>query len=82
MRTQGGWSVARIWRLDIPAGRALAFRAGTRNSLVILPLALAVPGAIPLLPAIIVTQTMVELLASVMYMQLIPKLGASFSENK
>lgn len=72
-----GWTVARLWRLDAPAGRAVAFSAGTRNSLVVLPLALAVPGAIPVLPAIIVTQTMVELVASVIYMRLIPRLGAT-----
>lgn len=71
-----GWAVARLLRLDAPAGRAVAFSAGTRNSLVVLPLALAVPAAIPVLPAIIVTQTMVELVASVIYMRLIPKLGA------
>jgi len=72
-----GWTVARLWRLDAPAGRAVAFSAGTRNSLVVLPLALAVPGAIPVLPAIIVTQTMVELVASVIYMRLIPRLGVA-----
>lgn len=71
-----GWAVARLLRLDAAAGRAVAFSAGTRNSLVVLPLALAVPGAIPVLPAIIVTQTMVELVASVIYMRLIPRLGA------
>lgn len=74
-----GWLVARLSSLDAPAGRALAFSSGTRNSLVVLPLALAVPGAIPILPAIIVTQTMVELIASVVYMRLIPKLGANHS---
>lgn len=47
--------------LDAPAGRAIAFSAATRNSLVVLPLAFAVPGAMPLLPAIVVAQTMVEL---------------------
>ena len=72
-----GWTAARIWRLEVPAGRALAFSTGTRNSLVVLPLALAIPGAIPIVPAIIVTQTMVELLASILYMQLIPKLGST-----
>lgn len=72
-----GWTVARLSRLDAPAGRAVAFSAGTRNSLVVLPLALAVPGAIPVLPAIIVTQTMVELVASVIYMRLIPRLGVA-----
>ena len=50
-----GWGVSRLFRLDAPAGRAVAFSAGTRNSLVVLPLALVVPGAIPILPAVIVT---------------------------
>jgi hypothetical protein len=36
-----------------------------------------VPGAIPVLPAIIVTQTMVELVGSVIYMRLISKPGDS-----
>ena len=71
-----GWTVARVARLEAPAGRAVAFSSATRNSLVVLPLALAVPGAIPVLPAIIVTQTMIELVASVIYMRLMPKLGA------
>lgn len=71
-----GWTIARLMGLGASAGRAIAFSTGTRNSLVILPLALAVPGAIPVLPAIIVTQTLVELLASVAYMHLMPQLGA------
>src|SRR5256885_9866152 len=66
-RLQGDWSsdvcssdllVARAFRLPAASGRAVAFSAGTRNSLVVLPLALAVPGAIPVLPAVIVTQTL------------------------
>ena len=72
-----GWVVARLLRLEAVAGRAVAFSAGTRNSLVILPLALAVPGAIPVLPSIIVTQTMVELISELIYIRLIPKLGAN-----
>lgn len=72
-----GWSVSRLFRLDAPAGRAIAFSAATRNSLVVLPLAFAVPGAVPLLPAIIVTQTLVELISELIYMRLIPKLGSS-----
>ncbi|CDM91106.1 arsenic resistance protein [Xenorhabdus bovienii] len=70
-----GWCVSRIFGLETTAGRAVAFSAGTRNSLVILPLALAVPGAIPILPAVIVTQTMVELVSQLVYIRLIPKLG-------
>lgn len=70
-----GWGVARLFGLDAPLGRAVAFSAGTRNSLVILPLALAVPGGAPLLPAVIVTQTLVELVASLAYMKVMPRLG-------
>ena len=69
-----GWLMGRLFRLDAPAVRAIAFSAGTRNSLVVLPLALAVPGAIPVLPAIIVTQTIVELVSELIYVRLIPKL--------
>jgi ACR3 family arsenite efflux pump ArsB len=70
-----GWGVSRLMRLAPEAGRAIAFSAGTRNSLVVLPLALVVPEAIPLVPAIIVTQTLIELLAELAYIRLIPRLG-------
>ena len=66
--------MGRLFRLDVPAGRAIAFSTSTRNSLVVLPLVLAVPGAIPVLPAIIVTQTLVELISELIYVRLIPKL--------
>lgn len=69
-----GKLVAWIFRLDAPAGRSIAFSASTRNSLVILPLAFAVPGGVPVLPAIIVTQTLVELISELLYVRLIPKL--------
>ncbi|MGF7213520.1 ACR3 family arsenite efflux pump ArsB [Skermanella aerolata] len=70
-----GWFTAQLFRLDAPAGRAVAFSAATRNSLVVLPLAFAVPGAIPVLPAIIVTQTLVELVSELIYVRLVSKLG-------
>lgn len=70
-----GWGTSRLFKLEPPAGRAVAFSAGTRNSLVVLPLALAVPGAIPILPAIIVTQTLVELVAELVYVRVIARLG-------
>ena len=69
-----------IWLIAVPvvpAARSVAFSAATRNSLVVLPLALAVPGAIPVLPAIIVTQTLVELVASLFYVRLLARLGAN-----
>jgi ACR3 family arsenite transporter len=69
-----GWGVGRLFRLEAPAGRAMAFSAATRNSLVVLPLAFTVPGGVPLLPAIIVTQTLVELIGELIYIRLMPKL--------
>lgn len=70
-----GWLCARIFSLDAPAGRSIAFSAAPRNSLVVLPLAFAVPGAIPVLPAIIVTQTLVELVSELVYVRFVAKLG-------
>ena len=74
-----GWFSGRAFRL--PAGQklAVAFSASTRNSLVVLPLGLAIPGAVPMIPAIIVTQTLVELLAELVYVKvaLVKRLGDS-----
>lgn len=72
-----GWGMGRAFGLTTEAGRAIAFSSGTRNSLVVLPLALSVPGAIPVLPAIIVTQTLVELIAELIYIRVIPRFQAS-----
>lgn len=69
-----GWIMGGLFRLTSTARRAVAFSAGTRNSLVVLPLALAIPGAIPVLPAIIVTQTLVELISELAYVRLLSKL--------
>lgn len=70
-----GWGVARLFRLEAAEARSVAFSSATRNSLVVLPLALAVPGAVPVLPAIIVTQTLVELIFELVYIRAIPRLG-------
>ena len=70
-----GWGIARAFGLQPAAGRAVAFSSATRNSLVVLPLALAVPGAIPVLPAVIVTQTLVELVAELIYIRAFPRFG-------
>lgn len=68
------WAVAKAFKLQVGAARAVTFSASTRNSLVVLPLALAVSGAIPVLPAVIVAQTLVELVSELIYIKLIPKL--------
>lgn len=72
-----GWGCACLWRLPAEQGRAVAFSSATRNSLVVLPLGLAIPGAVPWVPAVIVAQTLVELASELVYVKVIPRLGAA-----
>ncbi|MER2112970.1 MAG: arsenic resistance protein [Solibacillus isronensis] len=61
-------------KLDIRTGRALIFSGSTRNSLVVLPFALAMPEEIrSLVVAVIVTQTIVEIIGELIYIRLIPQ---------
>jgi ACR3 family arsenite efflux pump ArsB len=70
-----GLALARRLRLDRGSARALIFSGATRNSLVVLPLALALDGEYALAAAVIVTQTMVEVLGMVVYVRVIPRLA-------
>lgn len=54
-----GWLIAGAFRLSTPRRIAATFSGVTRNSLVVLPFALAMPGV--LAPVVVVTQTLVEL---------------------
>lgn len=69
-----GVLAARLTRQDVPAGRALVFSGATRNSLVVLPLALALPDSLALAPLALVTQTLVELVGMVILVRLVPRL--------
>lgn len=70
-----GLLAARVARLDIAATRAVMFSATTRNSLVVLPLALALPPAeLGIAPLAVVTQTLVELVAMVVLVRVVPRL--------
>ena len=69
-----GWGVARLFRLDPAAGRAVVFTGATRNSLVVLPLALALPDRLSVAAAVVVTQTLVEVVGMVAYVRLVPRL--------
>lgn len=65
--------IAYVFRLDLGAGRALIFSTGTRNSLVVLPLALALSESwATLAAAAIVTQTIVELVGELIYIKAVP----------
>ncbi|WP_435068647.1 arsenic resistance protein [Haloplanus sp. C73] len=58
--------------MDAGEGRALVFTGVTRNSLVVLPLALALPAGYELAPAVVVTQTLVELSGMVVLTRVVP----------
>jgi ACR3 family arsenite efflux pump ArsB len=67
-----GLLLARLARLDLASARAVALSGATRNSLVVLPLALAMPS--PLAPAAVVAQTLVELVGMVVLVRVLPRL--------
>ncbi len=64
----------RIARVDVPGRRAIVFSGVTRNSLVVLPLVLALPAGFELAPLAVVAQTLVELVAMVVLVRLVPRL--------
>lgn len=69
-----GVLAGRVARLDVAGSRALVFCGATRNSLVVLPLALALPAQLALVPLVVVTQTLVELVGMAVLVQLVPRL--------
>lgn len=80
-----GWGVARLFRLDPAAARAVVFTGATRNSLVVLPLALALPDRLSVAAVVVVTQTLVEVVGMVAYVRLVPRLvpsGTALTERR
>jgi ACR3 family arsenite efflux pump ArsB len=69
-----GMLVSRVAGLETSGRRAVVFSGATRNSLVVLPLVLALPAAFDLSPLVVVTQTLVELVAMVVLIRLVPRL--------
>ncbi|WP_200626727.1 bile acid:sodium symporter [Pseudomonas sp. LAM2023] len=70
-----GRLAARLLRLPASEARAVTFSAATRNSLVVLPLALALPDEVRgLAAAAVITQTLVELVSELVYVRVVPRL--------
>ncbi len=70
-----GALVARAFKLPAITARSVAFSSSTRNSLVVLPLALALPEEIRgLAAAAVITQTLIELVSELIYIRAIPAL--------
>ncbi len=65
--------LARALALPADQGRTLAFSLGTRNSFVVLPLALALPPGWELAAVVIVVQSLVELLGMVLLLWWVPQ---------
>ncbi len=68
-----GRLLTRWFRLSVQAGRTLAFSFGTRNSFVVLPLALATPDAYRAAVVVIVFQSLVELFGMVAFLHWVPR---------
>lgn len=68
-----GAVAGRIAGLDVPGTRAVAFSGVTRNSLVVLPLVLTLPERYDLSALVVVTQTLVELVAMVALVRIVPR---------
>lgn len=66
-------ALATLFRLPAVQGRVLAFSLGSRNSFVVLPLALALPSSYELAVVVIVFQTLVELFGMVAYIWWVPR---------
>ncbi|MHB0762951.1 arsenic resistance protein [Stutzerimonas sp. NM35] len=68
-----GALVSKAFKLPVGAARAVTFSTSTRNSLVVLPLALALPEELRgLAAAAVITQTLVELVAELVYVRAVP----------
>ena len=65
--------ICRYFRLAVQQGRVLAYSMGTRNSFVILPIALALPAQFDVAVVVIVYQSLLELIGMVFYIWIIPK---------
>ncbi|MFN3881868.1 MAG: arsenic resistance protein [Nitrincola lacisaponensis] len=66
-------SLSWLFKLPVEQGRTLAFSFGTRNSFVVLPVALALPAGWELVAMVVVLQSLVELLGMVFYLWWVPR---------
>jgi ACR3 family arsenite efflux pump ArsB len=67
-----GQVAARSLQMDVGESRALVFTSVTRNSLVVLPLTFALPPGYEIVPAVVITQTLVELTGMVVLIRAVP----------
>ncbi|SCX08577.1 arsenic resistance protein [Candidatus Aquiluna sp. UB-MaderosW2red] len=68
-----GALAGRMAKLDASGRRTLVFSGVTRNSLVVLPLAMSLPPSFALTPLVVVTQTLFELVVMVVMVAVVPR---------
>lgn len=68
-----GRLTVRLFSLPRRVGRGVIFSAGTRNSFVVLPLALSLPPEWNLAVAVIVIQAFVEMLTMLVFIRIVPR---------
>lgn len=66
-------ALSKIFSLPTNQSRALAFSLGSRNSFVVLPLALSLPPSFELTVVVVVFQSLVELFGMIVYIWWVPK---------
>ncbi len=67
--------IGKLFKLTSDSKRTLIYSAGTRNSLAVLPFALALPDELAMIAAtVIVAQTIVELIGELIYVKITPKI--------
>lgn len=66
-------AMAALFRLPVGQGRVLAFSFGSRNSFVVMPLALALPAGFEAAVVVVVFQSLVELFGMLAYLRLVPR---------
>ncbi|MEP9394251.1 bile acid:sodium symporter [Gordonia sp. VNQ95] len=69
-----GVGVGKWFGFGVPARRAVVFTGVTRNSLVVLPLALALPAGLESAAVVVVAQTLVEVIGMVVLVRVVPRL--------
>ena len=67
-----GKGLGRLFTLPLTSARTLVFSFGTRNSFVMLPIALSLPNAWQAAAVVIVFQSLVELFGMVVYLRWVP----------
>ncbi|WP_163577021.1 arsenic resistance protein [Halomonas faecis] len=67
------WLMSRAFDLPVAQGRVLAFSFGSRNSFVVLPLALALPAGFDIAVVVVVFQSLVELVGMLVFLHVVPR---------